>query len=351
MLKFLGLLAFFALHWGKGAPESLIACSGDHSEPTLLDILDHVLPIDIKHTTKLWYDQIEKIDNSGYAKVGATMVEAIMNLKLPLSSVIQDGEYTVHYDRTSHLFTFNDVYFVQRRNIFMKFLCKYGQDLMFVSTACSMCETTEQLGHNRHPWVQSKVPADGSYCVEKAPCTDKSYKDGFCRVTSDPFSSTCVYIDADIAEGISHPSSDDVGTAATPDENSRNQSSWQKVPSNIIHYQTVMPTVQDTWDKLRGITRPRSTSTLANADTKPRAPNSVESATLGNIWIDWSSAASDKASLILSIIPYYYFNFLLGWLIISNAADLTDSIFVQLHVQALYGLLLAFVLILFWGYR
>jgi hypothetical protein len=140
-------------------------------------------------------------------------------------------------------------------------------------------------------------------------CSDKTFADGQCSISWNPFKKGCLLINV---------------RSDIDDES-------ETIIQRSVHYQRVTPTLYDLWAMVQGSPNP----SYKSHSTSQQVEQIVEG----------------YLTPALKIIPTYAASLLLGYVIISNARDLADSPVMQLVMQGVYGLFLAFIVLAYILYR
>lgn len=281
--------------------EQLLICNDDESildEHTYLDVIDHIIPdeLNLKQQVQL---------HDAYS--------SILHRKVKLKSIVSYGEFVVSYggktqqhqqkNNSNNSYTFNDIYLLQERGLLASYVC--GSSSLPLSPdgwLSSLC----RCGSTSH-----SLPRDGlldyalrttQYCVSQSGCTDKSTAEGYCRIRVDPFINSCVVIS--IRSGVRW------------DEDAIRRS---------VVYKYHIPTLHSDLSDLLA---------LSGHD-------------FGRGW--WTPIMT-----LLSLVPTALFCLVVGWLVVSNSREMSETWFVQLLVEVMMGIGLALLLIVYlcyWLYR
>jgi len=221
---------------------------------------------------------------------------SILHRKVKLKSIVGYGEFAVSFEKVQQNYTFNDIYLLQDRGFLASYVC--GSSLLgsngWLSPLCQCGSTSQSLPHDR----LFEALRTTQYCVFQSVCTDKSIAKGYCRIRVDPFINSCIVI----------------STRSGADEGAIRRT---------ISYKYHIPTLcSDLSDLL----------TLS-----------------GHNFGMWTPIMS-----LLSVVPTSLFYLALGWLVVSNSREISETWYVQLLVEVLAGIGLALVLIIYlcyWLYR
>ncbi len=296
--------------------KDVVICS-NKAEPSLSDIVINMVPHELLPTAKFMSEESrnEILAALDKYKFGDSSIRSIFasltSFSLPLQSFISDGHFTISYAKANYYYTFNDVHFVYRRNFLVEHLCGYSL-----------------IGDNFRSWCScaGALPNAGSqfndrFCVQSSICSDKSVAEGQCTFLMNPFTDGCVLINL-------HDDGVKLG----------HENELEALVRHSVQYNIVVPTLYDTWIALIGPVSPASRRSYFAQ---------VQSVLNSELFVQVESVCSK----VLQSIPSYPVYFLLGYWLVSNAKDLTDNSTMQVVMQGLYGLSLAFIVLAYVLYR
>eukprot|EP01032_Pedospumella_encystans_P008122 gene8122-9674_t len=296
--------------FGSNLRKDVVICS-NKAEPSLSDIVINMVPHELLPTAKFMSEESrnEILAALDKYKLGDSSVRSIFasltSFSLPLQSFISDGHFTISYAKANYYYTFNDVHFVYRRNFLVEHLCGYS---LIGDNFRSLCSCAGAL-----PNIGSQF--NDQFCVQSSICSDKSVAEGQCIFSMNPFTDGCVLISL-------HDDGVKLG----------HESELEQLVRHSVQYNIVVPTLYDTWVALIGPVSPASRRSSF-------AP--VQSMLNSELFVQVESVTTK----VLQNIPSYPVYFLLGYWIVTNARDLTDSSTMQVAMQGMYGLSLAFIVL------
>lgn len=299
MARFLVLVSFLVLL--SYAPlvlsaNSVLVCPNLTGEPTISELVNSLVGND---TTN---EMMQTLETQGLMPTA----DAILKWSFPVASLFSDGRFTITYDQVRNPFTFNDIHFVYKRNWFVDFSCSNE----FVNNKLSfLCDCDGGL------W--STHAKFGLHCVKSALCSDKTLSEGRCTIAWNPFQEGCLMINIPIEM--------DASSEALIRQN--------------VDYQRVTPVLYDWWVYLAGKHNPFSSNS-----SRSSAIHALHHEALANIFDTYLVPT-------MKHIPVYGLNLVLGYVVVTNARDLTDHGGAQLLLQVVYGLFLAFIVLAYLLYR
>jgi hypothetical protein len=284
------------------ARKSVLVCPNLTGEPTISDIMTNLIPNDAVFPAEI----VSRLHNQGY-NISSLLssVDTALKFSFPLTSLFSDGQFTVDYAAAGNLYTFNDIRFVYKRHPALDLICagNYNGYLGF------LCDCDDMSG------LDAAVP---SGCVKSALCSDKTVAAGQCILPWNPFQDGCLMID--------------INSDSSADNDALIQRS--------VEYRRVVPTLYDIWRSLAGADADSRSYTKHNAFFAPDHPIAK-----------LQHAVETHVIPALRYVPLYAVNLVLGYIVVSNARDLADSPIVQVLMQGVYGLLLAFIVLAYILYR
>lgn len=293
-------------------------------EPTYLDIINSIISFD---TINLHFDSYsQKIDSEmnaicdkfnidkQYLLYPFVLFYELLNKTFTIKALVSNGQYYLSYGTAMNTYTFNDVFLIQRNGIVFNYFCKY---MNYEDVFQSIC----QLNHNI---LGDDILFDGldinEFTVKPSICTDKSVADGYCKVNVDSFTDSCLLIRLSNTNELT----------TNIDENTIR---------NSVTYQYIVPTLYGFYSNL-----------MEQIGLKLTLhPNQS---------LNDMKTNRDIIHLIIlkifSFTPIYIFNFMVGWLILMNACDVSESKLGQTIIQIIAGFFLSLIVILYicyWMYR
>ncbi len=233
------------------------------------------------------------------------------NFKLPIISFISNGEYRVQYENPSvRTFSFNDIYLIQENYASLNLVCDTFSGFLGPLNAYCGCGDGEPFDRTSNIVMPNHHSAH--WCLKKPSCSDKSVAQGHCDFPVDPLRSSCVLL------------------------NIHSDSASKDSLNRLVTYKRTVPTLGHTWETLTSST---SLSALGI------------SAFLDEQQISYLVKAGEVVGRVLSFLPRHLVLFLSGTYVVSNARDLAEQEPIQNVMIGLYGLLLAFIFLLYGLYR
>jgi hypothetical protein len=285
------------------ARKSVLVCPNLTGEPTISDIMTNLIPGDAVFPVEI----VSRLHNQGY-NISSLLssVDTALKFSFPLTSLFSDGQFTVDYAAAGNLYTFNDIRFVYKRYRALDLICagNYNGYLGF------LCDCDDDVSG-----LDAAVP---SGCVKSALCSDKTVAAGQCVLSWNPFQDGCLMIDIN------------------SDSSAGNDAQIQR----SVEYRRVVPTLYDVWRSLAGADADSRSYTKHNTFFAPDHPIAK-----------LQHAVETYVIPALRYVPLYAVNLVLGYVVVSNARDLADSPIVQVLMQGVYGLLLAFIVLAYVLYR
>lgn len=302
--------------------KEIFICSSEYGEPSISEIVVNLIPDEIPGTTLLSEHSRHKIAsvfeslNVGNTSIHSVL-ESALQLTVPVKSFVSDGLFTLTYASAQHAYTFNDVHFVYRKNFVLEYVC--GYDLIGDSFT-SLCNCGGGL------LAIGKFDSD-HYCVRNSLCSDKSVSEGVCKIVINPFEDGCLMISIR-SEG------------STPEEV---QETEDLVRGSVV-FDLVVPTLYNVWDSIANLIPTGTTSSSSfNHHSHKANKQGVASELVEKL--------KDYTTITLQNLPLYPVNLVVGYWLVTNARDLTDAPLVQLIMQGIYGLFLAFIILAYLLYR
>lgn len=271
--------------------KSVLVCPNLTGEPTVSEVVTNLLG---NTTTN---EVLYALQSQGYdISQFQSFADAALKFTLPITSLFSTGVFKISYAQAGNLYSFNDVHIAYKRNFVMDLVCGNS----FVSDRLAfLCDCDGgQLS------VDGRL---GTHCVKSSLCSDKTFADGQCSISWNPFKKGCLLINV----------------RSDIDEES------EIIIQRSVHYQRVTPTLYDLWVMVQGLPNP------SHKYQRTQVEQIVE----------------EYLTPALKIIPTYAASLLLGYVIITNARDLADSSVMQLVMQGVYGLFLAFIVLAYILYR
>lgn len=291
-------------------------CS-NKGEPSLSDIVNNMVPHELLPATTFISDESRNEILSALDKYkfgNASVLSALASLtsfSIPLQSFISDGHFTISYAKANNYYTFNDVHFVYRRNFLIEHICSYSTIGDNFRSLCSCAGVIPDVGKQ----------FNDQFCVQSSICSDKTVSEGHCTFAMNPFTDGCVLVSLR-GDGVQEG----------------HEAELEQFVRSSVKYDIVVPTLYDTWTSVVGSIPPASN----------RAYFKEVQAFLNS---DAFSRLESGLARVLQNIPSYPVFLLLGYWIVTNARDLTDVPAMQMVMQALYGLFLAFIVLAYVLYR
>lgn len=296
--------------------KDVVICS-NRGEPSLSDIVNNMVPHELLPATTFMSDESRKEIMSALDKYklgNASVLSALSRLtsfRIPLQSFISDGHFTISYAQAGNHYTFKDVHFVYRRNFLVEHVCGYGVIGDNFRSLCSCSGVVSDVGKQ----------FNDQFCVQSSICSDKTVSEGQCTFAMNPFTDGCVLINLH---------DDGVSTGTETD--------LEQLVRNSVAYNIVIPTLYDTWTSAVG--------------SIPPASHRAYFATVQNFLSSEAFVQMEEISSgVLKNIPSYPVFLLLGYWLVTSARDLADASWMQVVMQALYGLFLAFIVLAYVLYR
>jgi hypothetical protein len=219
----------------------------------------------------------------------------VLSWRLPIASLFSSGQYFVSFppQNTAQTFTFKDVQLIEESFASFNVLCRAITNYLPIFKGWCMCSASSAVAAEELRALG--LHASSNFCWMPSPCSASDYKNRLCRIEVDPFRKSCVLIDG----------------VDSLDENS-------------VRYNMSAASLLDT---------------------------------LGDV--DLSKSFSDEISKVvvnplirlLGAIPSHALCLLLGIWITVQAKELAERPDVQTVIQALLGLSLAALLLMFLLYR
>ena len=297
MLLLIVSIFFITLFGNTNGKKMVMICPHLTGEPTVSEIVTNLLPNNAIPASNALYSLHEHGVNVSSL---VNSVDQAMQLSFPIVSLVSDGQFTISYASANNLYTFNDVHFVYKQSMVMKYLC-----LMPYIYLGSICDCDGNIEH-----------VDAHTCMKSALCSDKTVTEGQCNISLSPFDDKCLMITL----------------------NSEVDADSESLIQRSVQYKRITPTLYDLWHSFTNyITKSSSNSSFDKS----------HKATMDLIIRDMDIYVKP----ILECLPLYLVRMLLGYSIVANSADLTDNPVVQLLMQAIYGLFFAFILLAYMVYR
>jgi hypothetical protein len=317
----LGLTLTCCLHspmvraWGDVVDVTLF-CPTNYMDPTVRDIIDTVIPWKELHMEDFsllkGLSALVTTDNST-RDLMVSWGNSFLSAQPSFLTWLTSGRYSIRFDE--HIapnLSFMDIHILQENHIRLNPFCSLAlpTGIPVISRLCH-CDSAAQLQNS--PWKaflsQNDIAKMGSWGLRTASCTSRDLDSGRCDVTVDPLLRSCLLV---------------THTATTSNRNNKTNSHNQKnnfvdlfsFNAHIPNMKVVLPT---NW--LR---------TACTEDEK---------------------TAKEFIAMLLSFIPFYFFNFLLGLFVLVHASDLAEHKVFQAMLQLFVGVFFGLFLLIFFGNR
>jgi hypothetical protein len=283
-------VSFFLIAEASESKNPLIVCQSNDLEPSILDIFRSIVPETVVKQFDSWKGRQtpEQIDL-------IDSLASVFSAKFPLSTLVSNGRYNVSFGRSDIVFGFNSITLLQNPPWTSRWFCNsFREKLYYLSFLCD-CKYGYQYDGDDAQF--------SGYCVSK-PCTDRDFQRGSCDILVDPISSSCIIIDP---VHYAHSDSYKLQAAVQYD---------QIIPtySSLLHHLVPPPVVDDS---------------------------------IGAIYRE----ARQLADIMISAVPFYLINFIIGLFIVTYAEDLLEYDSMIVVMKTVYGIVVAFLLLMYVIYR
>jgi len=328
------LMVAVAFHSSRaGETKEVMICAKNTIDPTYMDILKYWSSPEIDIHVESFVSTISTADFSiGNSSLFEVLKEGL-DTNFPVKSVISDGYFTLSYERAQNAFTFNDIYLIYEKSMAMNLFCESISYLF--GPWNSLCNCGSDL-------VGEDALFQGSdstyYCVQKSACTDKTVTQGYCEIFVNPFSSSCVLIV--VPEHVE----DALVTGSA------------EYKQQIVTFYDLLASLFGGVEHSLAAKRRRSvyqSSASSGSDANGGTRNPYPSTSAFNhrpmLKDAFQLPIPPEVEIVvvkaLDYIPLYLINFVVGLYITSNARDLADQATMQLIMEAIFGVFLAFIVI------
>lgn len=295
----------------------IFICTDEFGEPSISDIVMNLIP-NVPGMSKdprvRLAKSLEHLDMGNVSVL--SMMESALRISVPVKSFVSDGVFTLTYASANYEYTFNDVSLVQKKNSVLEFVCGYE---FIGDTFSSLCDCGGGL------LAIDKYHRD-QYCVRNSVCSDKSVVDGVCKIMMNPFENGCLMI-------------------SVRSEGSKEAQEVEDLVRGSVVFELVVPSLSNVWKFLSNF------FFAQEANQNPNIFRHYNNFGKHGVVPELLEKIMYFSSVTLQNLPLYPINLLMGYLIVTNARDMTDSPFVQLIMQSMYGLFLAFIVLAYFLYR